>query len=1297
MRARLCIRRQPGVHRSVFRYSIEGKIMKTSRRVKIRISAQHIFYLALLLILAWYLAFDPDVKESMGSFVRIVLWIVVVSFIYIVILRWRNQLKAPKIYPFINSTGDKEHKEVYDAFAYNFTDLLQLEVQGINQLIYMPVLVPEQSKAPQPVASITPTSRPTAASATNPMALTGAKGEPPRIHISGAGPHNLVAARTDEQVSDTLKDVGSVELGPVNLPLGGLLSIVERAIRGPGIIGSIQKYEGRLTVVASYENQKWEVSCEAIPSITGPLEQAAIRNLAHQLAIKMVSEVGEHTTANWRSFDELVEGLDKYQRYLQSGRYNQQALMEAQKQFEKSALLDDQFGLAYYYLGLAYEDQNAYESAFEMYKMAVQMDPKLREAYLRLGVMYAVKEQYIDAIEAAKRAIEFAVKAKQPFPEARTSLGNWLILQAENIFQSGNVIDSVAKCREGIRQLRLANNEYKRSVKGARRLKGFSLQQQSNLREKQIEVLRQLSRAYSTLSYYLRQEGDPKIYNMGKANQYSKKAEQILKEGLALNPNNAETHTELAGYYISLGDFTLARDHLEHALGISPEDISIHLDIGNLYLEPASTEITRVVQEFLEDPEKWIDESGTAKIEETYQQFIAAEWYFQNVLDIIRLKTIGTEDFIYETMQAVNGLAIVSGAAALFNVLSDYAFGYTPRYDEYIQSVQHAESLLGKALVISPFDMNVYSGLEGAYQVEAYILERFLGLEQNEQQPELDPEEMQERSALVENTLPAYKNIIDLLDAYQDTPADQAFPGIATITAALALSTEEQRQKEDLLPDPFAEENDLDSLLEGVEEHPETKIYLWTAGWMLSSLEQFGTSQRFLEKAGQSGSIVEGDLVPYDLGNLYFNLKNYDQAIDRYLEVEVADPFFWQSRLALIEIFQEIDKSPKISLSERVVSEGEEPLTTEFVHLMAVQAAFNNPYRRAWALALLADYYYSVKVYDLAVRDCKEAIRLIPGYNYPYIILSFIYMDLKDYDRAIENWERIRELSPHQDMHLYHLGLGDAYFNKGLDTSKPEEKEELIRMAVEQYKEAISLFEPGDAPDEAVTFSVVALALLELKQYKEAELAYRSALELQKGAAEANNLYTQLAYVYVKQKEFSLARQEYLNAITFCEVEIRQAEEDEDTDTIDHYRLGLARARNLLAYYVHAERGVNLEEGQNLVNQALEDLDKTPYPADEVNDLRGAFLDTRGWIYFKLRQFEAAYDDLDQALSLTMGTEYEHAHMALVCDRLARQSKDEEKREIFRLKSREQKILAMDLEKEGVWEAVSKLYLEEVD
>lgn len=63
-------------------------------------------------------------------------------------------------------------------------------------------------------------------------------------------------------------------------------------------------------------------------------------------------------------------------------------------------------------------------------------------------------------------------------------------------------------------------------------------------------------------------------------------------------------------------------------------------------------------------------------------------------------------------------------------------------------------------------------------------------------------------------------------------------------------------------------------------------------------------------------------------------------------------------------------------------------------------------------------------------------------------------------------------------------------------------------------------------------------------------------------------------------------------------------------------------AQNYLAY-MWAERGKNLEEGLDLINRALE--------AEPDN---GAFVDTRGWIYFMMERYEEALSELKRAIEL---------------------------------------------------------------
>jgi len=66
----------------------------------------------------------------------------------------------------------------------------------------------------------------------------------------------------------------------------------------------------------------------------------------------------------------------------------------------------------------------------------------------------------------------------------------------------------------------------------------------------------------------------------------------------------------------------------------------------------------------------------------------------------------------------------------------------------------------------------------------------------------------------------------------------------------------------------------------------------------------------------------------------------------------------------------------------------------------------------------------------------------------------------------------------------------------------------------------------------------------------------------------------------------------------------------------------LAEAQNYLAY-MWAERGKHLEEGLALINLALAAL-----PGN------GAFLDTRGWIYFMMGRYEEALVDLNRAAEI---------------------------------------------------------------
>lgn len=1259
--------------------------MKPSKISKIRSTAQAIFFLALLSTLGWYLATKEDLKDTIGTLALSVAWIVILAAAVAILARWRQQFRAPRIYPFHNATGEKDSKEKFDAYALNFTDLLQLELQHINQLLSLPESTAGQRGvapgAPRPIVSIPYSISPSGARTRGKTALTGVQVEAPRL--AAAIPVVPVAIRGEEELSETLKGVGALSLGAVSLPLGALLSLISRAFEGGGITGSLQKYGLVITVVASYENRKWEVQSNWLPTGIQATEESILRQLAHQLALMMLSEFGEHTTAHWQCFREWIEGLESYHLYWKSGCNNLRALQNAQKQFEKAIAFDDQFGWAYYTLGLVYDEQGLVDSACEMYRLAVQKKSDLREALFRWGEALFARDQRSEAVDVVRRAVEQAEKVGKPFPLARLRLGEWLISLAASLAESDDPRQPYAFIRESLQQFRLSGKEFRRFSRRARLSQRESGQTQSFLRTCRVQALKGLSQAYVDLAFTF--EANPRAFRLAgaRAKWARRGAEKALKASLAFCPDDAEIHALLGSYYLRQGKFKLAEKSLKIARTIDPQDTTLQLDIGALYLDPAYEDVFHLIDTFKKDPKVWRSEWTEDRFNAVFDQLAVASLYYRNALYLTQQKSDSEDGSVDDNVRALVGLSNVYGARAILSFYHALAYQNGSVQDDFHDSLYFARKLLGKALVLDPFGVSIYDGLSAVYSIEA-SLRRELG------EPETSPAKGKRAMARLGSTallgdMTPLSDLERIADAYQGVSKMRLDDSQSVlILSSLALSTDKQRAKNKLL-DPAIAAEKWEEFLDQAEPSWVTQVLLWSAGWILVFTGKEEVGARFLMKALSMGRLYEADLVDYELGRLYQVLAYWKEAEDYYLLVGQDDPYYWQSRTALIEVAQ---AKSEARLSRRHDGPEENP-DLESAYTEATQAAGADPYRRAWALAGRADQYRSEKRYEPAIRDCNEALSLVPGYTYPYVILAFIYMELPDFDRAIECWQRMGELTPHEDTTLFHLGLGDAYVSKAAYANDPQ-KTQWLEIAAEEYHKAILLYKPEEIGEEAAIYGVLADTLIELKKFKEAGLAYQSALVLAKDAPEAHNLHMQLAYVFVKTGQYGLARDEYQKAIRFCEEQLKLSKRDKSK--VAMYSAGLAQACNLLAYYVHAERGIELEEGLALVNRALDVLEKAKYDQAILNENRGAYLDTRGWIYFKQGKYDQARADIEGALSLTMGTVYEHSHLAVIYLYLAEACVDEAEARSLRAKAQEQKYMALELDREGVWENLEKMY-----
>lgn len=86
--------------------------------------------------------------------------------------------------------------------------------------------------------------------------------------------------------------------------------------------------------------------------------------------------------------------------------YDQGRWYEAIEAFEKAALAEPDYALAYFGLGITYSRLEFWEKALASFAKTVTLSPSYAEAYLGLGVAYTVLGRNNDALEVCRKAIE---------------------------------------------------------------------------------------------------------------------------------------------------------------------------------------------------------------------------------------------------------------------------------------------------------------------------------------------------------------------------------------------------------------------------------------------------------------------------------------------------------------------------------------------------------------------------------------------------------------------------------------------------------------------------------------------------------------------------------------------------------------------------------------------------------------------------------------------------------------------------------------------------------------------------
>lgn len=164
--------------------------------------------------------------------------------------------------------------------------------------------------------------------------------------------------------------------------------------------------------------------------------------------------------------------------------------------------------------------------------------------------------------------------------------------------------------------------------------------------------------------------------------------------------------------------------------------------------------------------------------------------------------------------------------------------------------------------------------------------------------------------------------------------------------------------------------------------------------------------------------------------------------------------------------------------------------------------------------------------YEESLRKLREAEKTEPNSSSLVFLAALDYLQMQDYQHAIEFFNKTIELKPTFAQPHYYLGVIYS------QTSNNE-------AAVESFKKALDL----DPTNFSAAFGLGA-ACLRLKRVDEAALAFQAAIKIHPDSAEA---YTALGEIYLYQKRVDDAVQALERAVVIAP-EMKQA----------HYRLGQA-------------------------------------------------------------------------------------------------------------------------------------------
>ncbi len=246
----------------------------------------------------------------------------------------------------------------------------------------------------------------------------------------------------------------------------------------------------------------------------------------------------------------------------------------------------------------------------------------------------------------------------------------------------------------------------------------------------------------------------------------------------------------------------------------------------------------------------------------------------------------------------------------------------------------------------------------------------------------------------------------------------------------------------------------------------------------------------------------------------------------------------------------------------------------------------------------LVDLYLRTGKTDRAVAQLQAIARDYPANEQASFVLGTIAYQQRNYAEAEQQFERTRVLRPEFEPVYYELA------SVKLALKKPTEALDVLGEARRRFAKSFQLeFYTGLACAQAKQYDDA------VKHFTEAEIIARATEPARLGPS----LYFQLGAACERRGDYAEAETHFRRCLELAP--------------------DFAEALNYLGY-MWADRGEKLDEARTLIEKAL-----------KLEPDNGAYLDSLGWVLFKLKQPRAALDWIQKAIAHTEepdATLYDH-------------------------------------------------------